>query len=300
MKKTKFGISILHFNNLCTIDCLRSILKCNYQEIKIFILDNGSDNNSLKKINLFIDSIKTHKIEIVTFRSNINKGFTEGHNYLIRKLIKKDIEKILLLNSDCIVPINFFKNTNIFLDKKNSPIEFYCFPNIENKSGIKTFYKKWNSYFGTWEKINRFNPNVDYHSRGHLLFPNGAGMMFNKLFFKRIGFLDKSLFFYGDEIDLSIRSMKKNVYFQVITNTYMLHHVSQSAGEGRSLFKDYHSNRSKILLFHKYFPSRIFLARFYVLLIAIKRLITFNFESFVCLAKLSFSSVYNIKLKRIL
>ena len=106
-----FAIQILNFNNYqVTIQAIQAINKNQYNYLDIFILDNGSSNNSYYKL---IDFVKKEKMEAKIYirLSEQNLGYPGGHNYIykwIKKTNLREYDFYFILNSDALIPTNFF------------------------------------------------------------------------------------------------------------------------------------------------------------------------------------------------
>ena len=137
------SIIILNWNNWKdTIECLESLYQINYPNYDVIIVDNGSKDNSLKKIREYSkNKIKsnTNNLEnkpiklfeytkkesediikpenysklspnrrLILIKNDKNDGFAEGNNIGIRSALKSFQPKyVLLLNNDTVVDKNF-------------------------------------------------------------------------------------------------------------------------------------------------------------------------------------------------
>ncbi len=122
-KKPLVSIILLNWNGSKeTILCLRSLEKVSYKNIFIYIVDNGSEEEEIKKIELFkSSSFLKNKIEII--RNTKNEGFAEGNNIAIREVLQKDkLTKglTLLLNNDTEVDKHFLEPLVSFLESNSS------------------------------------------------------------------------------------------------------------------------------------------------------------------------------------
>jgi GT2 family glycosyltransferase len=115
------GIVILNYNNFTdTINCIKSIyLHCQNENIILTIVDNGSSNDSIIRIESFFKENKyayhsinnVHDFDDLTYKiviiKNIeNLGYAKGNNVGIRFLINQKAEYILILNNDIILTGN--------------------------------------------------------------------------------------------------------------------------------------------------------------------------------------------------
>ena len=101
----KTFIVIVNYNGWRdTIECLKSIKKCEVGDIKceIIIVDNGSIDKSVERL-------KQEK-GIILLESKENTGFTGGNNLGIKYSLKNGADFILLLNNDTIVDKDFLSN----------------------------------------------------------------------------------------------------------------------------------------------------------------------------------------------
>ena len=82
------AIILINWNNSeYTIECIKSLNKTSYRNKKIFVIDNNSNDNSVKKIkNLFSN------IDITINKENL--GFTGGNNVGIKKALKENFDSI--------------------------------------------------------------------------------------------------------------------------------------------------------------------------------------------------------------
>ena len=90
------GIVILNWNGVeDTIECVNSVLKSTYDTYKIYIVDNGSIDNSVE---LFSNIYGTEdKVTVVSTGKNL--GFSGGNNVGMRLAVDEGATYILLLNN---------------------------------------------------------------------------------------------------------------------------------------------------------------------------------------------------------
>ncbi len=100
-------IIVLNWNGIeDTIECIDSVLKMGYPDFKVYLLDNGSDNNEGEKL-----SQKYADEPLVTVRLfGENLGFTHAHIRIVEELQAFSIRYIALLNNDTIVDRNWLSS----------------------------------------------------------------------------------------------------------------------------------------------------------------------------------------------
>ena len=100
MKLRSVNLFVLNWNGRdLTLDCLSSLEKITYPNVKVYVIDNGSSDNSITAIrNQFPDYEIIGLPENYGFASGINAGF---------ELVKQKADYTIFLNNDTIVNPNF-------------------------------------------------------------------------------------------------------------------------------------------------------------------------------------------------
>jgi GT2 family glycosyltransferase len=90
-------ISILNWNGGdSTVECLRSVFELDYPAYAVTILDNGSVDGSLGRI---ADAFPLATV----IKSATNRGFSGGHNLVIKDGLRNDFDYFWVLNNDAVV-----------------------------------------------------------------------------------------------------------------------------------------------------------------------------------------------------
>lgn len=96
-------VILLNYNqNDYTIKCVNSLLKSNYTNFKIFLIDNGSTRENEKELvsNLPVDE------RLIYNRIEDNIGYGKGTNYGLEKALELDPKYYLIMNNDTIIDPN--------------------------------------------------------------------------------------------------------------------------------------------------------------------------------------------------
>lgn len=274
------SIIILSYNTReltkrCILTLIKSLPKSRNFTTELIILDNASTDNSkeiIKNIKNRITADKNNNLRIVTIFNNINTGFAKGNNQALK--IAKG-KYILYLNSDVIVQdINFEKlisflnshsaigalTVKVFLpDGKIDPASHRGFPTLSSSffyfSGLEKLSKNIpyiNKTFGKYHLVERSLNNVH-----EIDSPSGAFFLTRKAILHKLGGFDERFFFYGEDLDLSIR-IKELGYKIIYYPAYRVLHLKHaSSGEGNKNKKD-HGPR-----YHFYDAMKIFYRKHY-------------------------------------
>lgn len=244
----KVIISLLNWNNFQdTIKCITSLLHLNYQNFEIFVIDNGSINNSVGEIKTIFP-----KIEIIQSKENL--GYAGGHELTVKKAFERKAELVWIINNDLETEKDSLQNlVNAYLtnksaiygslvlsDRENQIIEQYSNSDITGKS-LKNV------------KINLIEE-INYVAGSSILIPMEV--------IKQYGFIDTSFFLYGEEVDFCYRLRKKGILSYIVGNSIAYHSSSGSFKFSNKLkyIKSYYNTRNTLYyLFnhHNYSKNQI-------------------------------------------
>ena len=113
-----FGVAVLNWNNVDdTISCLEALFAATPSPQHVVIVDNGSADDSLARIDAwhvsFADSDRVHVIA-----AGKNLGFAGGSNLGIDWLMSETaVTHVMLLNNDAIVSTSFFGDAKVAIDQ---------------------------------------------------------------------------------------------------------------------------------------------------------------------------------------
>jgi len=273
-KQPKVAIIILNHNGYKdTIECLKSLEKINYKNKSIWVLDNGSSDESVKKIKKFN---RNNKIHLVISKENL--GQTGGDNLLIRKILKNmDPKYILLLDNDTIVEKNFL-NILVNFSEKNpdvgvvAPLIYkYSQKNILNPVNCPGKFNLWIGGGSPHKKILKTPFKVDYAS--------GCCWLIKRNVIEKVGMLNEKYFAYKEEIELAYRIKKAKYKFYIIPESKIWHKGS-STSKKITGFRQYHEIRNSLFFVREYgsFFQKIFFVC-YVLSYKVLKHLYLNFKS---------------------
>lgn len=195
----KVSVIIVNYNGDRWIEvCLTSLLKQTYKNFEIIIVDNGSTDSSLSKINKYCPRVK-----MITNKSNL--GFAEGNNIGYGSSSGK---YILLLNNDTEVEENFIKNfVDVFREKPEAGIAQSKIILMKDKKSIDSCGSFWTDTTFMYYVGNGKNKNVDYYNKPFKVFSvKGASMLIKREVVEKIGLFDPVFWNYYEETDFCHRA----------------------------------------------------------------------------------------------
>ena len=247
MKLRSVNLFVLNWNGRDLIlDCLSSLEKITYPNVKVYVIDNGSSDNSVTAIrNQFPD------YEIIGLPENY--GFARGNNAGF-ELVKQKADYTIFLNNDTIVDPNFVEplinamesNSTV---KQSTPKIFYA-DNLDYiwfGGGKVSLWAGWIRHLGIRQKDSMqfsFDRNVDYAT--------GCCVCMRTVDFESIGMFDESFLMYGEDVDLSLRFRKQGGQILFVPESKIWHKVSSSIGTQFSIRKWKRKNIGKMKLVTKH------------------------------------------------
>jgi GT2 family glycosyltransferase len=226
----KTAIVILNWNGWQdTIECLHSLLEMNTQNFCVFIIDNNSSDESIKRISSFISEYHLQS-RFFVFPQPENLGFAKGSNVGIKYALKNDFEFIWLLNNDTIVEKNtldelllFFYNYSAY--SITTPcINYYSDRNKIWNCGGKISQLGYRKYFFA-EKQESILPNKKYVT---ITFVTNCASFFRKSYFENNGLLTEKFFFGEEDFEMCLRAKKDKIKISCVLTTKIYHKVSKS------------------------------------------------------------------------
>ena len=272
MKKYELSIVILNWNTEeVTKNCLESLAKAQIKNTEIILVDNASQDNSLK---IFYALKKMHpELNLQIIENKKNYGFAKGNNIGAEKAKGK---YLLLLNSDTIVEKG---SIEILLDylKTNKDVAAVS-PMLMNPDGskqIEYYFKFPNLFFSSYHNIvlrplltKTFLKNLIISLPKNVPFEvdqlPGAAILTTKATYEATNGLDEDYKFLFEDVDWCLKVKKKKLgKLMVIPSSKIIHLGGASWKKWRekdsfAFYKQYFSSfftfvrkhqRSKTLLY---------------------------------------------------
>jgi len=270
---TKTAILILNWNGgNDTVDCLISLQPALTSNDFIFIIDNGSTDDSptiiknflQKNVPAFIASDGNsvlqdfdEKVYYYYIQNKSNLGFGSGNNVILKQLSKidRDFEYIWLLNNDAIVEKETLSHLKIKLasnEKLGAAGSIVL--NHPDKFTIQNTGVKYYPLLGISKLINKNQNLASINLSENIKFDyiNGASLILKTEALNQIGYFDERFFLYSEEFDLQLRLKAAGYQLAVVPESKVYHKLMGSTRDASHLFFYYYC-MSSILLTKKHY-----------------------------------------------
>lgn len=245
----KVFIIVLNWNGWQdTIECLGSLQKVYYPNFEVAVVDNGSTDESVQKIDEFLKSPQ-NKLQAASCELQANLGFSGGNNAGIRYALKHGTDYVLLLNNDTTVAPDFL--SKLVEAGESDPLIGVAGPLI-------FFYHDPSRVWFAGGKINwLMNKGTHLHyqetDRGQLShnfetdYITGCALLIKREAVERIGLMTEDYFLYYEDADWSIRAKKAGYKIVLVPEAKIWHKVSSSIKELSAPYVYYHVRNGLLL-----------------------------------------------------
>jgi len=245
-KQAKIAIVIVTYNGREYLpDCFNSLAKQTLLPEEIIVVDNASQDDSVKYI-----KEKYSQIDLIENKKNL--GFAEANNQGIEVAFQNKSDYIFLLNQDTICEPDCLENLVKGIEKEKNVFAvqplILCWPEKDKiqTAGDKIHYLGFGYCDGfkksaKKEVIDKLETNLTYGS--------GAGLFINVQALKKVGFLDKDLFLYHEDLDLCLRARFLNYDIKLVPDAKMYHKYTEAISNNRW----YWSERNRLLTLLKFY-----------------------------------------------
>lgn len=230
----KISYVILTHNRADLLEsCLSSLLKQNYEDLEIIVVDNASTDNTR-------DMVRQKYHECIYIYSEKNLGVCEGRNVGFRN---SSGSLIVVIDDDCIIDDTDFTRKAARYMENNPECGVLCFKIIDANTN---------------DTLSRHIPSTDKsiinHDKTEVSYFLGGAMAIRSQVLDQIGVYPKNYFYSMEETHLSYRIIKTKWEIHYITDLEVIHYESSVARPSwRSIY--YHT-RNKILLNYEFLPTR--------------------------------------------
>lgn len=267
------AILILNWNGAKdTMACLDSLLPNLDKSDYVFLIDNGSTENSIEQFEQYFFKLKLPLVKCAAhelikgfnnenrfylIKNSRNAGFGGGNNVVLKQLVflPAKFEFVWLLNNDTLVESQTLVSLrNTLTSDPQNAVAGSLILNLPKNGTIQCSGVKHYKFFGVSKLINKNKPLSVLNTSTNIDFDylNGASLMFSYKALQEVGFFDERFFLYSEEFDLQLRLQEHDYNLKLDLNSIVYHKLSGGTSKSKYLFF-YYYNTSAMLLSKKHF-----------------------------------------------
>ncbi|MEQ1834100.1 MAG: glycosyltransferase family 2 protein [Candidatus Eisenbacteria bacterium] len=201
----RVGIVVLHWNGLpVTRRCLESLRAQTYSTVNLYVIDNGSTDDSLTRL------MEEFGAEAIVFLENHeNLGFSAGNNPAIRRALDDGCEYVMLLNNDVVCHSPRFLEHGVAGALRDPAIgivggKLVGWPDVTRLWSVGGEIGWMSERFLGLGELDR----GQYDTAADRSFISGAMMLVHRDVFASIGLLPEEYFFGGEDREFSLRARR--------------------------------------------------------------------------------------------
>ncbi len=248
----KCVVAILNHNGKDLLrDCLDSLAIQTFSNFETVVIDNGSTDGTSE----FLET-KYPWVRLLALNKNL--GFSSGYNIGLRDALARGFEFILLLNNDTCVAKNFLAEM-LETAKEDERIGAVC-PKIYFASQPQTIWYAGGDFslwtcrprHRGWKEVDR----GQFDTPKQVTLATGCAMLVRCSALRDVGLLDERFWAYLEDVDWSVRFLKKGYKLIFAPNTQVWHRCGETSvrrlGHGSQAVAQYLSTRNALLLARKH------------------------------------------------
>ena len=222
------AIILLNWNSYeHTFNCIKSLNNFESGRFDIIVVDNGSEDGSLQKLQ--------HEFDDVIFLANDrNMGFAGGNNRGFDYAIEKKYEYVMMLNNDVFVDHHFlFHLLNYMgLHSEVGAIQPKIFFN-NDRTKVWNGGSRYASFFGWTYSRNYMRKEGRMQKTLHEVdWITGCALLTRTSILKEVGLLNEKFFIYYEDVDLSFR-IKKAGYKLIFHPDSVIYHIAGMSNKSK-------------------------------------------------------------------
>jgi len=236
----KIAVIILNWNGMAFLfACLGSLLKQDYPNLEIILVDNGSTDGSQVYVQGNFPSVRTILLDN-------NLGFDVPNNMAMKEAVSSGANYLFLVNNDVILASDAVSK---LIHAGESDPTIGALGPVQLKYGDPTQIVSAGGYYDWKRGIVVQNEAKPSHNR-EVKFLSGAALMLKKTVLEKVGMLDEEYYFYGEDVDLCTRIINHGFKLVCVASSIVEHHVRGSTA--KSPFHTYHITRTRWILMRKH------------------------------------------------
>jgi len=240
-----------------TAQCLNSLLSTDYDNLEIIVVDNGSTDDSGKKL---AESFPQASV----IQNDENLGFAGGMNTGISRALENESKYIIISNNDILMENAESINNLVSVLENDDRIgiitpEIREWPDCDSVWFRQGYVDKRSgnaSHIDTHRSFPnlRLKPNIYHSDKSDTLLSNDyvplCFALVRSQAFREVGLLAEHYFMYYEDIEFAQRVQNQGYEVLTDTTTKVYHRVSGSSGGNQSPLAVYYSARNRLRYIH--------------------------------------------------
>lgn len=269
-KSPKISVVIPNWNGLEYLKvCLPSLMRQTLNNFEIIIIDNGSNDESVKYV-------KENYQEIVLVEQERNFGFCHAIN---TGIAKSRGEYIFLLNNDAEISSSCLAVLNAALD--NNQEVYSCATRMldfQNRTIINDAGDLFSIYGMAAQRGKGEIYGQPYDKEQYIFSACAGGAIYRKTLFDKIGLFDEKFFAYLEDVDIGFRAQLAGFKCLYVPGA-IVYHLDGGTSKRINNFSAYYTIRNSLYTITKNFPMPLFFVYSPFLLIGQLRNIFFGIKN---------------------
>lgn len=194
----KVGVVICNYNKEdAVLDCIQSILESKFKDYDLYVVDNASTDNSVKRIK------EKYPSELILIENDENLGGSGGFNTGLKAAYKKGYEYLMCIDNDALLDENAIGNLYNFLENHSeagmAAAKVY---HLEAPEYIQQFGQKID-FENFCTAVYYYNEIEDGSMPEYLYVDSVAAcsLMVRRSIIEKIGFMPEENFLYWDDTE---------------------------------------------------------------------------------------------------
>lgn len=237
--------------------CLKSLMEQDFNDINILVVDNASQDNTLKLIS---DNFPKVKVLPQTENLFLTGANNVGIDYAISQ---NNADYVMVLNPDTYVAPNLITellkpfNSNNRIGATGPMVKFWKNSNegLINSAGL--FF---DGFMQAYDIGFKEEDKGQYDEQKEVFGVTGACIMYKTEMLLNIGLYDNKIKMYLDEVELFIRAQKANWKVVFVPTAVVGHNYMQSTNKNKNFDKDKQVKKAWLIIALKHYPLKSKLA----------------------------------------
>lgn len=223
----RVAIIVLNWNGWRdTLECLASVRALDYPNFEVILVDNGSTDESVSRL-------QAANPEITLIEAEENRGFSGGNNLGIRYAMDQGARFVWLLNNDTRPDSGALSTlVDVAAADPNVAAVGSVLYSLENPDRVQAWGGGWVSLW--WGVAGHHRSAVRLDDLHYL---TGASLLLRCDALAEVGLLDEAFFLYWEDTDLSFRLRHAGWKLAVAPRSRVLHRQSASTAGNYALYQ---------------------------------------------------------------